>query len=195
MLGLSGKLVWMVAFLLLVLGALVYPLFATDARTGQYHQQVGLDGAQFLETLYPGDAAAIRWINTHITGDPVIVEATGGEYSDYARISTFTGLPTVLGWAGHEYQWRVNWLNDPANAVDFNQRAADLDTIYTSADARLVVQLLHRYHAGYLYVGALERQKYPKADLGRFAQFLPVVYQAEGVTIYQVVEIGSQSRG
>jgi uncharacterized membrane protein len=185
-LGLSGKLVWMCALLLLALGALVYPLFATDARTGQYHQRVGLDGAQYLETLYPGDAAAIRWINTHIEGDPVIVEATGGEYSDFARVSTFTGLPTVLGWGGHEYQWRVNWLNDPANAADFNQRAADLDTIYTSTDAGLVMRLLHRYDASYLYVGTLEHQKYPKADLGRFAQFLTVVYQAEGVTIYRI---------
>ncbi len=185
-LGLSGKLVWMGALLVLVLGALVYPLFATDARTGQYHQQVGLDGAQYLETLYPGDAAAIRWINTHIEGDPVIVEATGGEYSDFARVSTFTGLPTLLGWGGHEYQWRVNWLNDPAHAADFNQRAADLDTIYTSTDTALVMQLLHRYDASYLYVGTLEHQKYPKADLGRFAQFLTVVYQAEGVTIYRI---------
>jgi uncharacterized membrane protein len=185
-LGLGGKLVWMCGLLLLVLGALAYPLFATDARTGQYHQQVGLDGAQYLETLYPGDAAAIRWINTHIDGDPVIVEATGGEYTDFARISTFTGLPTVLGWEGHEYQWRVNWLNDPANAADFNRRSADLDTIYTSTDAGLVIQLLRRYDASYLYVGTLEHQKYPKADLGRFAHYLSVVYQAGGVTIYRI---------
>ncbi len=185
-LGWSGKLVWMLALLPLVLGALAYPLFATDARTWQYHQRVGLDGAQYLTALYPGDAAAIRWINTHIEGDPVIVEATGGEYTDFARVSTFTGLPTVLGWGGHEIQWRVNWLKDPANAADFNQRSADLDAIYTNPDVGLVRQLLHRYHAGYLYVGALEQQKYPKADLGRFAQFLPVVYQAGGVTIYQI---------
>jgi uncharacterized membrane protein len=183
---LGGKLVWMCGFLLLVLCALVYPLFATDARTGQYHQQVGLDGAQFLEALYPGDAAAIRWINAHIEGDPVLVEATGGEYSDFARISTFTGLPTVLGWGGHEIQWRENWLNNPTNAADFNRRSADLDTIYTSTDAGQVMQLLHHYDASYLYVGTLESQKYPKADLGRFAQFLTVVYQAEGVTIYRI---------
>ncbi len=189
-LGLGGKLVWICAFLPLVLGALVYPLFATDARTGQYHQQVGLNGAQFLDALYPGDAAAIRWINTHIAGDPVIVEATGGEYTDFARISTFTGLPTILGWAGHEIQWRVNWLNNPANAADFNRRSADLDTIYTSTDAQQVMQLLHYYHASYLYVGTLEHQKYPKADLSRFSQFLPVVYQAEGVTIYRIPETG-----
>ncbi len=185
-LGVSGKLVWMACFLVLVLGALVYPVFAPDARTGHYAQHAGLDGAQYLAQLYPGDAAAIRWINTHIDGDPVIVEATGGEYTDFGMVSTFTGLPTILGWGGHEYQWRVNWLNDPTNAADFNRRAGDLDTIYTSTDSGLVMQLLHQYHAGYLYVGALEYQKYPKADLSRFAQFLQPVYQADGVTIYAV---------
>ncbi len=185
-LGLGGKLVWMAGLLVLVLGALVYPVFATNARTGDYAQRVGIDGAQYLTTLYPGDAAAIRWINTHIDGDPVIVEATGGEYSDFARVSTFTGLPTVLGWGGHEYQWRVNWLSDPTHAADFNQRAADLDTIYTSPDQGQVMQLLQRYQARYLYVGTLEHQKYPKADLGRFAQFLQPVYQAEGVSIYAI---------
>jgi uncharacterized membrane protein len=186
LLGLSGKLVWMLGLLVLVLGALVYPLFAASARTGQYHQQVGLDGAQYLQTLYPGDAAAIRWINTHIDSDPVIVEATGGEYSDFARVSTFTGLPTVLGWGGHEVQWRVNWLNNSTNAADFNRRSADLDTIYTSTDSAQVLQVLHRYNARYLYVGALERQKYPHADLGRFASFLTAVYQAGDVTIYRI---------
>jgi uncharacterized membrane protein len=184
--GVGGKLVWMAGFAVLVLGALVYPVFAADARTGHYQHSVGLDGTHALAQLYPGDAEAIAWLKSHVEGDPVIVEATGGEYSDFARVSTFTGLPTILGWGGHEVQWRVNWLNDPTNAADFSRRGGDIDTIYTSPDSGQVLQLLHYYHASYLYVGALELQKYPKADLGRYAQFLRVVYQKDGVTIYAV---------
>jgi uncharacterized membrane protein len=184
--GVGGKLLWMVGFAVLVLGALVFPVFAADARTGHYQHSVGLDGTRALAQLYPGDAEAIAWLKTHVEGDPVIVEATGGEYSDFARVSTFTGLPTILGWGGHEVQWRVNWLNDAANAADFNRRGGDLDTIYTSADSAQVLQLLHFYHARYLYVGALERQKYPDADPGRYAQFLRIVYQKDNVTIYAV---------
>ncbi|HLW01355.1 MAG TPA: DUF2298 domain-containing protein [Ktedonobacterales bacterium] len=200
-LGLGGKLVWIGGFLLLVLAALVYPLFATDARTGQYQHQVGLDGAAYIgslpaqggppcdEGLSRGDADAIRWINAHIEGDPIMVEAACQQlasYNDFGGIAVFTGLPTVLGWGYHEYQWRVNWLTNPVNAADFNRRSADLDTIYTSSDAGQVMRLLHHYNASYLYVGSLEHQKYPKADLSRFAQFLTVVYQAEGVTIYHI---------
>jgi uncharacterized membrane protein len=184
--GVGGKLVWMAGFAVLVLGALVYPVFAADARAGHYQHSVGLDGTRALAQLYPGDAEAIAWLKTHVDGDPVIVEATGGEYSDFARVSTFTGLPTILGWGGHEVQWRVNWLSDPTNSADFSRRGGDIDTIYTNADSAQVLQLLHFYHAGYLYVGALEHQKYPQADLGRFAQFLSVVYQRDDVTIYAV---------
>ena len=37
----------------------------------------------------------------------VVLEAVGPDYSAFghARISTFTGRPTVLGWGGHEVQW------------------------------------------------------------------------------------------
>ena len=38
----------------------------------------------------------------------VILEATkpDASYTEYARISTYSGLPTVLGWPMHEAQWR-----------------------------------------------------------------------------------------
>ena len=138
----------------------------------------------------PGDYAAIQWINSHIQGDPVIVEAFdtqgGGDYSDYSRISAFTGLPTLMGWLGHEYQWRVNWLNKDYNAADFYRRGADIDQIYTSTNPNLVLALLARYNARYLYVGPLEQQTYSKANLQRFSSFMPIVYSAYGVTIYEV---------
>jgi uncharacterized membrane protein len=114
------------------------------------------------------------------------VESIGPDYSDYARISAFTGLPTPMGWVGHEYQWRVNWLNRGNNATEFDQRSADIDMIYTSADPQTVLSLLARYHAQYLIVGPLEQAKYPKVNLQRFGTFMQVVYTAYGDTIYQV---------
>jgi uncharacterized membrane protein len=121
-----------------------------------------------------------------VGGDPVIVEAVGDDYSSYARISAFTGLPTPMGWIGHEYQWRVNWLNNGLNAVDFDSRKSDVESIYTDPHPSMVMGLLARYHVQYLYVGLLERMKYPTADSRRFSAFLHVVYSANGVTIYKV---------
>ncbi len=46
-----------------------------------------------------------------------------------------TGLPTVLGWYVHEWLWR----ND---VPDLNEKSADIESIYTSADEEYVKELL-----------------------------------------------------
>ena len=48
--------------------------------------------------------------------------ATTTRPSATRRISTFTGRPTVIGWAGHEVQWQ----HDPGS------RSADVQTLYTT---------------------------------------------------------------
>ena len=180
------EVIWAGMLLALLLASAVYPLAGTYVRTNHYAQRTNsLDGLAYLQSADPGDYAAIRWLNSHISGDPVIMEAVGPDYSDYASISAFTGLPSPMGWVGHEYQWRVNWLNVEANAADFNQRAGDLDKIYTDPRPQVVMTLLARYHAQYLYVGPLEQAKYPTANLHRFSSFMQIVYSADGVTIYK----------
>lgn len=191
--------IWRACFLLLLLAGTVYPLasfyprFAITDYTAQpprhYLQRTtSLDGLMYLQSdpANPGDYAAIRWLNANVQGNPVIVEAIGPDYSNYARISTFTGLPTLMGWVGHEYQWRVNWLNAPANGIDFGRRSSDVDLIYTNTEPNVVLSVMGNYHAQYLYVGPLEYQKYPTANLHRFSNFMQVVYNSNGVTIYKI---------
>jgi len=191
--GVEG--LWAVGLLMLLLASAVYPLAGTYARTNHYTQRTNsLDGIDYLQSCNipdcdydtSGDYWAIRWLNSQVSGDPVIVEAVGDDYSSYGRISAFTGLPSPMGWVGHEYQWRVNWLNTGYNAVDFNNRKGDVDTIYTDPHPGVVMNLFDRYHVKYVYVGQLERMMYPKADLHRFGAFMHVAYSADGVTIYQV---------
>lgn len=186
----SGQAIWSVICLLLLLAGAIYPIAGSYQRTNEFMQRTNsLDGMAYLQQYSPGDYYAIQWLNSNVQGDPVIVEAfgaQGGDYSDYGRISAFTGLPTVIGWAGHEYQWRVNWLNNSYNAADFYQRGSDVNLIYTSKDSQTVLATLQRYQVKYLYVGNLEKATYNNADLSRFSTYLPVVYSRDGVTIYQV---------
>lgn len=44
------------------------------------------------------DYAALTWINAHIVGASIIVEAANdpGSYTIYGRVSSFTGLPTIV---------------------------------------------------------------------------------------------------
>lgn len=182
----SGML-WSAALLVLLVMGAVYPLTAAYQRYGNFTQRdTSLDGLNYLASYAPGDYAAIRWLNRQVTGDPVIVEAFGSDYTDYGRISAFTGLPTVMGWEGHEWQWRVNWVNRGVNAADFFRRMGDINQIYTSNAPQTVLTLMARYGARYLYVGALEQATYVGANLQRFRSFMRVVYQFDGVTIYHV---------
>jgi YYY domain-containing protein len=190
--ALAGRIAWLAVLVALVAISSVYALGASHAIYLQNTKTTpSLDG-QKLALIYTGDQRAIDWMNAHISGSPVIVEASDSKseynYQENAgRISTFTGLPTVMGWLGHEYQWRVKWLDNPAHAADFNKRLNDIHTIYTSADNTTVMNLLHDYHVRYVYVGPVEQQMFGSgADLGRFAGYLKSVYAADGVTIYQV---------
>lgn len=188
--GAGGTLIWGAALLVLLAASLIYPVQAAAARTVNFSLPRTLDGTAYMagDLLNAGDAQAIAWLNNpaHVAGDPVIVEATGGEYSHFGRVSAFTGLPTILGWGAHEYQWRANWLSEPQHANELNQRTNAINQIYTNTNPQVVLGVLQQYHVRYVYVGAAERQAYPTADLARFASFLRAVYHTGGVTIYTV---------
>ncbi len=169
---------WQVLAVLLIGGSLVYPYAALLIKTNHFQNEATLDGSDYLTRAYPADRAGIEWLRRHARGNPVVLEATGGEYTDFARVSSFTGLPTVLGWAGHELQWRGNY-DEPA------KRIPDIDTLYTSQDLEQVKTLLDRYSVEYVFVGSLERQKYPAPGLQKFARILRVAYENPGAIIYQ----------
>ncbi len=184
----ASRILWSIALLVLLLMGAVYPLTAVSQRTDAFAQRTNsLDGLDYMQSYDPADYAAIRWLNSTISGDPVIVEATGPEYSDYGRVSIFTGLPTIMGWEGHEWQWRVNWVNRGNNSADFFNRVTDITQIYRSISPQVVLSTMARYHAQYLYVGPLEQVTYFGADLQRFGGFMHIVYQEKGVTIYKVL--------
>src|SRR5260370_8055606 len=165
----GSRALWSVMLALFIVAGLVYPVVGSCQRANQFMQRANsLDGLNYMQSYDPGDYYAIRWLNSTIQGDPVIVEAygpQGGDYSDYGRISAFTGLPTLMGWAGHEYQWRVNWLNKDSNAADFYRRGSDINSIYTNTHPAIVLALMAHYNAPYLYVGPLEQITYTGANL------------------------------
>ena len=138
----------------------------------------GLDATTYLETDFPADAPAIRWLKENIEGAPVVLEANGDSYTGFERVSASTGLPTVLGWYVHEWLWR----NDGA---DLNQKSADIETIYTSGDAAAVQKLLAQYEVEYVFVGSKEREKYAERLNHETLQSLgEVVYADEASATY-----------
>ena len=168
------------ALLVIAIG-LVYPALAIPARAKEHGTPWTLDGAAWLDVMHPHDADAIRWLNANVTGAPVIIEAPGDNRRAYVyegRVSALTGLPTVLGWAGHQMQWRGNY-DEPT------RREQDLELLFTTADHDVAHSLLAQYKVRYVFIGAVELNRYT-AGVAKFAALLPIAYQNDGVIIYQV---------
>ncbi len=179
--ALAGYHLWRGAATALLVCGFAYTALAPLSKTGFFAGPPSLDGLAWLRQANPQQWGAIAWLASQ-EGTPVILEASGPEYSQFNLVSAFSGLPSVLGWAGHEYQWRGN-TPEPA------RRKADVDSIYQTADAKAAEQLLRRYGVTFVVVGDAERQAYagaPAGALTKFARFMDVVYQNERVAIYRL---------
>jgi len=159
-----------------VAGAAVYPVAATYARKGGFERSPTLDGLGWLRDRAPGDVGAIRWLDDHAPAGSVVLEAVGEDYSSFghARISTFTGLPTVLGWAGHELQW----------GHDVGTRGDDVRRMFT-APAQ-AAELLARYDVRYVVVGPLERTEYGDGGIAQWDDLGRRVFDRDGTIVWEL---------
>ena len=92
----------MVVFCILLVSGCIYLFTGTYSKITIDRNPPTLDGLGYLNESERGEYLAILWIRGNIDGTPVIIEAPGMSYSTGSRISAFTGLPTVIGWQGHE---------------------------------------------------------------------------------------------
>jgi len=167
---------------LLVLVGMVYPALAIPSKAAESSAPPTLDGIDYIRRERPGDYAAIEWLRANAEPDAIVLEAVGGAYSDYGRVASTTGLPTLLGWANHERQWRGDRYDEFAGT-----REQDIREIYNTQSPRRAQELLEQYGVTYVFVGSLERDPSfaSPAGIAKFDRFLTPVYQANGVTIYR----------
>lgn len=172
------RILWLPITFVLVALILIYPYFAVSSYFGNLKTYVGLNGISYLKTLFPEDYNAILWIQKNISGQPVMVEAQGDSYTDYERISANTGLPTPLGWTVHEWLWRGNY-SFPQSRLD------DVKNIY-EGNVSQTKELIKKYNISYVYLGQLERTKYPNLNEDKFLVLGRVVYQEENTKIVKI---------
>jgi YYY domain-containing protein len=181
---------------LLLFGAtLFFPYKVTLLRTNGFQNPATLDGMDWMRRFHPEDYAAAQWLQANAaagdTGVPVVLEAWGGPYSEYARMATQTGFPTVLGWDQHERLWRGQAIN-----AEVETRKRDVDTIYTSATMAQAQPLLEKYGVDYVVVGYLEQAPDKYGASGGLAKFesaaaagdLQVAFRQGQTTIYKTIQ-------
>ncbi len=175
--------------------ALAYPLCgtaawlrarATDAgrqENGASRQALlpGANAETLFRALLPGDAAAASFLARSAGAHDALLEETGDPYTWSSRISTFSGVPTVLGWGNHEAVWRGRW-------DEIQERSADVAAIYARPGTREACDRLRAYGVKWIVAGERVRQRYgaPVEDLGRLAH--PAFARA-GTEVYRVADV------
>ena len=172
------SLICTIGLALLLFAGLLYPSLSLMTKTNNFKPTFGfsLDDFDRLQREAHDDAAAILWLRS--APDGVVAEAVGGSYSGFGRISTYSGLPTVLGWPGHESQWR-------GGAAEQGSRREDIETLYTAPNWSSALAVIEKYHIRYIFIGSLEHSSLVVQD-EKFGQHLQVVFQQGNTVIYEV---------
>jgi uncharacterized membrane protein len=172
--------VWAGVAALLVAGALLYPLGATLSRTeGLSEANRTLDGLRYASTGPSApEMGLVLWLQRNANPGDRLVEAVGGQYSTAGRLSAATGVPTVLGWPGHERQWG-------RDGEELSRRHAAVDRVYTTESLEEALAILQQYDVTYVAVGTVERATYPAQGLAKFEGLQPVA-GAGNAMLYRV---------
>ena len=162
-----------------VAAGLLWVVMAPLSKTNQFAAKPTLDGAAYLQNSNTDDAAAIDWLNQNVRGDPVIVEGNkkAAGYDYIGRISAFTGLPAVLGWGGHENQWRGNY-DEPG------KREPLIEQLYNTTDPIETRNILAQFNVRYVIVGETERNQYTPEGLSKFDQLCGTAFKKGNTVIY-----------
>ncbi|HKN47048.1 MAG TPA: DUF2298 domain-containing protein, partial [Candidatus Polarisedimenticolia bacterium] len=176
--------------------ASVYPLAGTASwlRARQISRQraeaaasaaesPGADAGALFRALYPGDAAAAACVAARARPGDVILEESGEAYSWSSRISTFSGVPTVLGWGNHEAGWRDDW-------GPILERSAAIETIYRDPLGDRARSLMRSLGVTWVVVGERERRHYGLEGPARFSRIGRTILDEQGTLLYAVGDRG-----
>ncbi len=169
------------AALLLSTATLIYPVASIYSKTGGFVSPAPtLDGLAYVAQ---DERAAMAWIRENVPPGALVVEGKGASYrADRSRFSAATGRPTLLGWDGHESQWRGKAYSRMAQG-----RPEALETIYRTGSPVEIAATLERWGIEFVLVGPAERTDYELTpqDEARLAQVMTLAFEQGGVRIYQ----------
>lgn len=180
----------------LLSSGLSYSMIAVRQQFDLKSYRRSIEGVRFLEMRYSDDLAAIRWFNEKVEGQPIILESVGDSYTENARFSSFTGLPTVLNWPVHIWLWNGSFDQSiiPKTAVEkassvtdsVRQRVDDVKLIYETPNMDEAKRLLRKYSVRYVIVGNAERVKYPALVVDKFKSLGRVAFQKGSTAVFQL---------
>lgn len=142
-----------------------------------------LDGGRSVAG--PDDYAALMCLRALVQGDDSVVAETtwdgSYDFGGAGRTGALTGIPSVLGWRGHQSQWR-----GPGFFSAVGSRHDDIPRLYSDLRFDVVWPIIERYGIDYIVVGDVERRRYGAEGEDKFIENLHVVCESGTTRIYQV---------
>ena len=129
------------------------------------------------------ERAATAWVRAHLPPDAPVLQGVGRSYAaDESRLSVATARPTLLGWDGHELQWRGRAFEAMAAG-----RAEAARAVYQATDRAAVLEALDAWRIGHVFVGPAERRRYAIDDAAerRLRDALDVAFEQGDVRLYR----------
>ncbi len=170
--------------LVLIAGALLFPIAGIYSRTNGFQRDIlTFDATAYAKQSAPDVMAAVEWVQLNTTPNEVILEGVGNSYrADTNRISTMTGRPTLLGWDGHESQWRGEAYREMAAG-----RAEAIETIYRRGPVEEITNTLATWDIDYVFVGPAEIERYgiTSGRLEELGAALDTVFERGQVRIFR----------
>ena len=211
----AWSLLWQGTVVALLAAVLVYPVLGTPSRLHDRFDRsppIGtLDGIAYMTVgtlIWPQgnpielkyDYQAIRWLQEHVKGTPVLAEAKIGYYREGGmRVASYTGLPMPLGGL---HQSEQRWPDQ------IGQRDALYMEFWNTDNPDRAWELIQKLDISYIYLGQLEQTLYNPNLTGSLIQWgvtffvpdgirkfdalaaqgrLTVVYENERTRIYRVI--------
>ena len=135
---------------------LLYPVSALAGKAADASRPPSLNALRDLQRYDPARAAAVDWIRHHTDPEAVIAEAPGISYRpETSWISGLTGRPTLMGWQGHEAQWRGRAFTTQAAA-----RVDALEGMYVRRPVDEIVALMRLWGVEFLLLGPIEESRF-----------------------------------
>jgi YYY domain-containing protein len=162
---------------------LAFPFVSLTPKLLAASRPLTLDALAHLQTADADELAAIRWVRAHTRPDSLVLQAVGASYQpSHSRLSVATGRATLLGWEGHEVQWRGS-----AFASQAAGRARAAREIYAEGPAPVLAQLLETWRIDYVYLGPRELTQYAvtPAAHARLERVMELAFRQGNVFIYR----------
>ena len=94
-------------------------------------------------------------------------------------------VPNVIGWPGHESQWR-------GGAEEIGTREEDIRRLYETTNWAEAEFIINQYQIRYILIGSLERNVYRVNEV-KFENRVKTVFREGSVLIYEIPDFSGDN--